>query len=82
MSHADQHQLVHEVDHLGCRHEFLFEGFYSQGESCAVHQHGAFGWEVAHYLFDVSLEVALEQSIGFVHDKKLAVVEEVVEFFG
>ena len=60
MSHANEHQLIHEVDNLSSGHKFLFEGFYSEGEGCGIHQHGAFGGEMTHYLLYISLEIALE----------------------
>jgi len=43
MGHADQHELVHQIDNVSGGHKFLLEGFDAEGESGTVHQHGAFG---------------------------------------
>ena len=36
---------------------------------------------MTYYLFYISLEIALKQSIGLVHDKKLTIIEKMLEFF-
>lgn len=78
MGQSDEHELVHEVDHLRPRHELLLEGLDPHGEGGRVHEEGAFGTEVVHDFLDVLLEVALEQSVGLVEDEELAFVQEVV----
>jgi hypothetical protein len=81
MGHSDQHQLVHQVYHLGAGHEFLFERFYPQRKSRTVHQECAFRRSVAHDLLDVALEVALEQTVSLVQHEELAVVKQSVVSF-
>ena len=75
MSQTNQHQLLHEIDHLSSWHKFLFEGFYSQRECSTVHQHGTFRWYVTQDLLNISLEAAFKQSVSLVQNKKLAMSE-------
>jgi len=74
----DQHQLVHQVDHLRPRHELLLEGLDPHREGRRIHQQGALGTEVVHDLLDVPLEISLEQPVGLVEHEELAPVQEVL----
>lgn len=78
MSHAYQHQLIHQIDHLSARHKLLLEGLDSQRESGTVHQDRAFGGDMAHDLLDIAFEVALQQAVGLVQHEELAVVQQIV----
>ena len=59
----------------------MLEGLDADGESGRVHEEGAFGVEVADEFFDVALEVAFKQAIGFVQDKEIALGEKVLVSF-
>lgn len=74
----DEHQLVHQVDHLRPRHELLLEGLDPHREGRRIHQQGALGTEVVHDLLDVPLEISLEQPVGLVEHEELAPVQEVL----
>lgn len=75
---ADEHQLVHQVDHLRPRHELLLEGLDPHREGRRIHQQGALGTEVVHDLLDVPLEISLQQPVGLVEHEELALVQEVL----
>lgn len=75
---ADEHQLVHQVDHLSARHELFLEGADADGEGGRVHQQRALGGKVVDDLLDVLLEVALQQPVRLVQHEELALVQQVV----
>lgn len=81
MSQAYQHKFVHEVDHFGPGHEFLFKRSYSYWERCRIHQKCAFRAQMVNNLLHILFEVTLKKPVGLIQNKKFTLIKQVIVSF-
>ena len=78
MGQTDQHELVHQVDHLRPRHEFLLKGFYPDREGGGIHEKSAFRTDVVDDLLNILLKVSLQQTVSLIEHKELTSIEQMI----